>query len=530
MCSQTAKKRSLVWQGAFVLTLAGLITKVLSAAYRVPYQNIVGDIGFYIYQQVYPFYGIAIMLATSGFPVIVSKLIAEHGQEENRVNMAKIMKICWLYFGSIGLFFFVCLNIGASYIADFMGDSQLAPLIRVVSFSFLLLPFISMLRGYFQGIHNMMPTAVSQVTEQSIRVITIIFLSYLMLSLGYDLYQAGSGALIGSLTGGVAAAGVLLVYWVRNRRIQDDLQGQATVGGRQILKELFIYSFTICLSSLLLILFQLVDAMNLYSLLVSNGMEETAAKQLKGVYDRGQPLIQLGTVAATSISLSLVPLISTAKKRNDHKWLEDKINLALKACLVVGAGATVGLLAIVKQTNIMLFRNELGSDILAILSVSILFTSLAVTIAAVLQGLNQTIYPALAVLAGAIVKIVLNILLIPAYQTTGAAVSSVAAFAVVAVLNIVFLRKQQFRFKDYRGLSKIILSAGILYGALQLYIIVFDMITGEFSRTLTTIEALSAVCVGGIVYVAAVLKTNVFTREELDVVPMGSRLKSLGKG
>ncbi|RKJ14834.1 polysaccharide biosynthesis protein, partial [Butyricicoccus sp. 1XD8-22] len=64
-------------KGAVILTLAAFIIKILSAVYRVPFQNIVGDTGFYIYQQVYPLYGIASVLAASGFPVIISRIVAK---------------------------------------------------------------------------------------------------------------------------------------------------------------------------------------------------------------------------------------------------------------------------------------------------------------------------------------------------------------------------------------------------------------------------------------------------------------------
>ncbi len=98
-----------------------------------------------------------------------------------------------------------------------MGDDQLAPLIRVISFAFLLLPFTSVLRGYFQGREEMIPTAVSQVVEQFIRVVAILFLSFLLLHRGFTVYEAGAGAMFGSLIGSFAALFVLVAYMLRRR-------------------------------------------------------------------------------------------------------------------------------------------------------------------------------------------------------------------------------------------------------------------------------------------------------------------------
>ncbi|MBD5027408.1 oligosaccharide flippase family protein, partial [Xanthomonas citri pv. citri] len=90
-------------------------------------QNIVGDVGFYIYQQVYPFLGIAVMLSTSGFPVIISKLMNDYSEK----NHHTILKISALFLSLIGILLFLCLYLGAVPIALFMGDSHLAVLIQV---------------------------------------------------------------------------------------------------------------------------------------------------------------------------------------------------------------------------------------------------------------------------------------------------------------------------------------------------------------------------------------------------------------
>ncbi len=99
-----AKKYQAFWRGAIILTIASFVTKVLSAFYRIPYQNIAGDIGFYIYQQIYPFYGFCLILATYGFPVIISKMVAERlergKQKRSRRNYLCIFLVLirdWFY-------------------------------------------------------------------------------------------------------------------------------------------------------------------------------------------------------------------------------------------------------------------------------------------------------------------------------------------------------------------------------------------------------------------------------------------------
>ncbi len=195
-----------------VLTIAALVTKILSAVYRVPFQNIVGDIGFYIYQQVYPFYGIAIALSTYGFPVIISKMVAEKLEEDDEEGAKNVAVTSFLFLCIVGVAWFLLVYFGSGVIARWMGDPKLKPLLQMISLSFLLLAPLSIIRGYYQGKEDMVPTAVSQVTEQTIRVGTILLFSTILVSQGYSLYMTGNGALFGSITGGLGGLLVLLSF------------------------------------------------------------------------------------------------------------------------------------------------------------------------------------------------------------------------------------------------------------------------------------------------------------------------------
>src|SRR5256885_8404663 len=96
-----------LFRGAFILTLAALITKILSAFYRIPFQNIVGDVGFYIYQQVYPFYGMAMVLSTTGFPVVISKLYAEQKEKGNDEKSRLLLFVSFLFLQVFGVLCFL---------------------------------------------------------------------------------------------------------------------------------------------------------------------------------------------------------------------------------------------------------------------------------------------------------------------------------------------------------------------------------------------------------------------------------------
>jgi len=409
-----------------------------------------------------------------------------------------------------------------------MNDSQLAGLLRLNAFIFLIMPIISLFRGFFQGSGYMLPTAVSQVSEQFIRVVTILVSAVYLVHFQYSLYTVGSGAVIGSITGGITAALILFIFWLRIRKNQP-LHPNADVFSQsgRIIKAFTLNALPICISSMLLILLQLADSLNLFSLLVDAGTASQQAKELKGVYDRGQPLIQLGTVVATSMSLSLVPLITKEKMQNNAGVLKEKIQLALKSSILVGVGATMGLWGIIRPTNMMLFENTAGSDVLAVLGALILLGSIIMTVTAILQGLGFIIFPAVTIIGGFLIKYLLNLLLVPQLGTMGAAIASVVTLTMILVVFMVKLHTIMGEFIIDKYFYMVVLAAGIcMLIVLNVYLYLTN-ITYQLrisDRMIASIQALSAVILGGFTYLVMILRSNVFKESELSLLPFGSKL------
>ena len=165
-------------KGAVLLTIAALIVKALSAVYRIPFQNIVGDQGFYIYQQVYPFIGVLTVWTSYGFAVAISKLLADHMIRRlvqstidyftNRIYLFKRNFHYQFYFTIFG----------SRHIGRWMGDGELAQLLRTGSFVVLLMPVLALLKGSFQAEGRMEPVAYGQVVEQMVRVTVILVGTY----------------------------------------------------------------------------------------------------------------------------------------------------------------------------------------------------------------------------------------------------------------------------------------------------------------------------------------------------------------
>ncbi|PLT32653.1 polysaccharide biosynthesis protein [Bacillus sp. V5-8f] len=518
-----------LFRGAVILSVASIFMKILSALYRIPYQNIAGDIGFYIYQQVYPFYGIAVALSTLGFPMAISKMVAE--RHDSKITLKEIMLTSLALLSVMGMLFFLALYFGAEFIAGQMNDHRLVQLIQIAAFSFLIMPIVSVARGYYQGIYDMVPTAVSQVSEQLVRVGAILLLSFILIEQGYSLYQAGAGAVFGSVIGGVMGI-IVLITFMSVRKDWNNVMQSGLRTGRilTVAKTIFLYGVTFSVTSLILVLFQLVDSMNLYMLLRKSGLGTVSAKEWKGIYDRGQPLIQLGTVVSNSIALSLVPVLSGYIAKRKKSEINHMIKLVLIISLTFGTAASIGLICIMEPVNYMLFTDTKGSSTLAVLSVSILFTSLIMAQASVLQSMGHTMETMLILLAGILTKWFLNLLLVPQYQIMGAALATVLGFFLMSFLLFIVLKKRVSQpFFDKKQLWILLIATLSMTMVLFLINELVNGILGQIgiSRSIAAFQALGSAAVGGFLFIAVIIRQGMFTSSELYMVPFGTKLAFL---
>ncbi|WP_026678109.1 putative polysaccharide biosynthesis protein [Fictibacillus gelatini] len=515
-----------MWRGAFLLTVSMLIVKVLSVVYRVPYQNITGDVGFYVYQQVYPLYGIAVTFSFIGFPGALSRFISEKRGTGRADEIKPILQTALKTFFLLGLLAFFVLFFGAAQIARLMGDERLTAPIRTASFLFLIIPFASVIRGLFQGFERMQPTAVSQVIEQVIRVSSILGISWWLTSIGKTIYTVGSGAVAGSVIGAIGGLVSLLLF----RRKTDFPFHSLLLPGEFALKmalELIKAGIAFSVSSLLFVIFQLADSFLFINLLVKHGVLLSNARVMKGIFDRGQPLLQLGTVFATSLSLAIVPVIGMARARQDVEKIRQLCGFSLKMAFLLGGAASVGLAIIMEPTNRMLFENAAGSREIAMLCLSVVFASLIMTSTGLLQGLGFSFIPACFVLAGFFVKAAFDILFMPHFFIMGASMATVAASLVVAALNLLYLERKIHFFSKTRFYSIRICGVMIIMAAVTFFFKEGLTALLGTGRMMSAAIAVSSSLVGGIVFILLLLKFHVFSEDELEHIPNVHKLRLL---
>mgnify|MGYP001011240702 CR=1 FL=1 len=211
-------------KGALILSVAGAISKILGAVYRIPLARLIGAEGIGLYQMAYPIYTTILALATAGVPVAISILIARKETQGFPGESRRILRVSLLLLTVFGLLLTLVVIASSKFLAWYvLKDGRAYYAIVAVAPAIFLAALMSVFRGYFQGQQSMIPTAVSQVVEQIFRVTAVLFLAYLLYPRGLEF--AAAGATFGAVVGGIGGLLVLVVFynWHRQQQKQAGL-------------------------------------------------------------------------------------------------------------------------------------------------------------------------------------------------------------------------------------------------------------------------------------------------------------------
>ncbi|RKN65750.1 putative polysaccharide biosynthesis protein [Paenibacillus ginsengarvi] len=536
-----APARAIV-KGAFVLGAAAIVSKLLGTLQKIPLQNVAGDGVFGIYNAVYPLYTLILFLATAGLPVAVSRFVAEEMTDGSADGARGVVKMALTISVGTGLFCFILLYAGAGTIASWIGNGQTEDALRSVSFALLFVPWLATLRGYFQGLGDMVPTGVSQVTEQLIRVAVMVALLFILIGMGASDGTIAAGATFGSAAGALAGLIVMAAYWyVHTRRRKRNVPGEGSVppvrprSGRRVSYKAFIaYALPICLGSAVLPILTLADTFTVPRLLQQGGLGEAEAMAQFGLYNHGLPLIQLVAMIVSSMSVALVPVIAAARARGTLADVRGSAEASLRLVWLIGLAASAGMAVTAIPLNVMFYKEAAGYGTMMILSFTAVFSVVQIVSGTILQGLGAERATAYFLLFAAALKIILNIWLVPRYGIAGAAVSAVAAYALAAGLSLFRLRSFGFVRLSVRTLAlKPLLATAIMVVATAAVVFASDeaiaaLFPGFSYRWRQTFVALISVAAGAAVFGIALFRTGALGAADLAAVPkVGAKLLPL---
>ncbi len=525
------KKESFL-KGAAILGVAGVVVKILGAFFRIPLANIIGAEGMGYYQVGYPMYTLILSFASQGFPTAISKLVSEKRANDNAGGAHKVFQTAFYILLAFGIISSLSLALGARYLVDNVIKSPNAYYaILALAPALLFVPIMASFRGYFQGMKNMTPTAISQVAEQFGRVIIGLALAVILLSTG--LQYAAAGAAFGATIGGIAGLTIIVYIYRKNKAkiysqfgTVPDASKEPTKG---IIKDLLKIALPITVGSAILPLISMVDAMIVLRRLQAIGFTYEEANRLFGqLTGMAATLINLPQVFTVALAMSIVPVISEAVTRKDMTSIKADTGSAIRVSMLIGLPAAVGLAALATPIMLLLYPKQPPAigQILLYLSFAVLFLTQLQTMTGILQGLGKPFIPVRNMMVGAVVKFIATYFLtgIPALNVKGAAIGTVSAYFVAALLNFIEVKKATgAKFDFIQFVLKPVISVGTMGVTV---IITYGQLNPMVGNKIATV---ASIAIGGAVYGILLLITGAITEEDFDLIPGGKKIEKLLK-
>jgi O-antigen/teichoic acid export membrane protein len=517
-------------RGTFILTLGTIISKVLGLLYVIPFYQIVGSEGTALYQYSYIPYTIFISIATAGVPLAVSKFISKYNALEEYAIGRKLFKSGLVIMLLTGIAAFLILYLSAPLIAEMIitkeedvgsRSKDIITVIRAVSFALIVIPFMSLIRGFFQGHQSMGPSAVSQVVEQIVRIAFTLAGAYIVINfLNGSIVTAVSVATFAAFVGAIGSLVVLFWYWYKRKPYLDQLleqdRGKEQVSLKEIYKEIIIYAAPFVFVGIANPLFQAIDQVTFTRAMEDIGHSYKVAEAAFSILNfESHKIVIIPVSLATGFSLALVPSITKAFVENDRKGLKQQLNQTFQVLLFLTLPAAIGLSLLAEPIYTVFYEHkELGFEVLrAYAPVGILFSLFLVT-SSILQGINEQRWTVLSLLVGLLIKLSLNIYLITMFGTRGAVYATAIGYIGAILIQLLVIKnyaKYPFLFVWRRSLL-IVIFAGIMWAGTEIvYQLLLFILTPE-SKFQSLVMILACAGVGAVIYFYLGLKSGLVNR------------------
>ena len=533
MSNNTSRESFL--KGALILSLAGVIVKIMGAFFRIPLSNLIGSIGMGYYQVVYPIYTLFLTLAVAGFPTALAKLVSEQRAVGDFKGANKTFRISYTVLFITGLISFSIFFFGAEFISTvILKNSGAYAAMVAISPALLFVPLLSSYRGYFQGRRDMTKIAVSQVIEQFFRVSLGLFLGYMLMK-SYGPEMGAAGGVLGAAIGGFASAAFLIYIYLRNTKERKAEIAHSshikTESTGTILKKLLYVAIPITIGACVMPLVNMVDSVIVVRRLQVAGFDIDMANSLLGqLSGMAIPIVNLPVVIDQAIGMSLVPSISEAYALNQINRARKEAKTGLKTILLVVLPCTFGLAALATPIMSLLFPSieatgpaSLGT-LLFVVAPSAIFLGLVYAQNGILQGMGKPMVPVMALLVGMLFKVVISYTLtgIASVNIIGSGIGTVSAYAVASIIEFIYIKKHmQLKLSPKEFIIKPLLTVITMFVVVKLS---YGVTVGFLGNALATLISIS---IGGIVYGLVLLGIGGITKEELMSMPKGEKIYSI---
>jgi len=518
------QKQSFI-EGALIMAIANLVVKIIGAFFKIPLANLLGDEASGMFTVAYNFYSALVVVSTAGLPVAVSRMVAEANSRGRGREVERILKVAFRVFILIGAVSMVIMFLGAKPFVNWQKTPSAYYAVLAISPAVFFVALMSVYRGFYQGLSNMVPTAISQLIEALCKLFLGLGLAWFALKNGYGLEMAAAGAILGVTIGTVLGSAYVVL---RHRRAKETMSlsdfDPTTRKDSELVRSLIMIAIPILLGSAVLSLTNFLDMTLVYRRLSDIGFAESKANALYGNYSlKALSIMTMPQTLIVGVTTSLIPAIAAACAAKDYDKARRNTESAYRLTSMMAFPCAAGMITMAWPVINLLFSEgvDTAAPLLRTLGVAFLFVSLASMSTAVLQAAGRERLPVISTVAGGIVKLVTNYILIgiPSINIAGAPIGTTMCYATIAIFNIVFVyTKTEIGPKQWYVIWKPLVSAVVMGIVATL---LWPVVSGVLGAKL---GALVVICLCVVVYFAMMLIVKGFYKDDILMLPKGAKI------
>lgn len=540
---RSAQNDDFIAQGA-ILAVATVLTKVIGVIYRIPLANILGDAGNGFYGYAYQIYAMALMVSSLSLPTAVSKLVSAKLAAGQKRNSVRVFRCSMLFAVVVGAVITAAVFFGADAISVYAMKSPLSVYaLQMLAPGLFLVAVMAVIRGYFQGLGSMMPTAVSQIIEQLIRAVISIAGASIFVDIGTRAGEkageellgpayGAAGATLGTVLGAlIALVFLIFVIWAyrgqMTRQYRTDRSGRED-SYRRILKVLVLTAVPILFSTAIYNINQILDLTIFNHIMDAQGYVEEEYMALQGIYSgKYDTLVNVPLSIPWALCSSVVPSLTAAVATRSRKLVHEKIDQTLRLTMVITIPCGVGFLVLASPLMVLLYNDasKTPAYLLMLGSVVVVLYGWSSISNSILHGLNHISSPAKNACIALVVHLAAFVVMMTAFKMN---VYALAAGNIVFAACMCWLNQRKvhkvcgFRMNIMDTFIKPLIASAVMGIVTYAAHLALDLLIG--GRWIPTIIA---IFIAMIVYVVVVLKIGTLSDEDIEALPMGARLLRL---
>ena len=547
MADSKKSKSNFMMQGA-ILGVSSILVRIIGLIYRVPLNNILGEKGVAYYGVAFDVYSILLLLSSYSLPLAVSKMVSKRVTLKEYRNTKRIFIFALIFALCCGVAAFCITFFGADFFAKILHFPQSAIALRVLSPALIILSILGVMRGYFQGLGTMIPTAVSNIFEQIVNAIVSIVAATVLFKSVTDAKAAAypfdnvreaygaAGGTLGTVSGAFAALLFMIFLFMLyrktlNRQIANDTT-EYEEPAKEIIRVLVITIIPVILSTTIYNISGLIDSGLFSNIMVSKGVSEAEKDIMTGMFTGNYRLIVNVPIAlASALASSLIPSVVKSMTQNNKSGVIRKVESSIKVSMIVAMPCAAGIGALSRQIIGFLFPTSVDPDkvslMLMIGCISVVLYSLSTITNSILQGIDKMRIPVIHSAIAIVIHVVVLVAMLYIFKID---VFCLVICDMLFAFIVCFLNARSLR--RYIGYKQEIKKSFLLPAicSVVMGIAAFFISKGIFKLIRSyAVSVLITIVISVIIYGVLLLLLKVIDAEEVYMMPGGAKLYALAK-